>query len=423
MTTTAQQNWAGNITYQAQNWYKPTSLDELQTLVQQAQQVRAVGSRHSFNRIADSPHTIIEMADWNKVIELDTDSQTVTVESGIRYGELALYLDAQGYALHNLASLPHISVVGAISTATHGSGVKNQNLAGAVKALEIVTADGTLLNLSREQVTDRFYGAVVGFGALGIVTKVSLNIEPTYDMRQNVYLNLPFSQLENNFVAIMSSAYSVSLFTDWRDETINQVWIKSRTTENFTPETSFYGASLATQPYHPLPDVSAENCTQQLGIAGRWHERLPHFRMDFTPSYGEELQSEYFVRRADAFPALQALNHIRDQIAPHLFISEIRTIAADNLWMSPCYQQDCVAIHFTWKPDWPSVKACLPTIEAALMPFNVRPHWGKLFTLSYDYLRSQYEKLANFVNLLQDLDPQGKFRNPFLNRIIFGQNE
>jgi xylitol oxidase len=416
----AQRNWAGNITYQAQHWHQPESLEALQTLVQREQQVKVVGSRHSFNHIADNTHNIIEMTDWNQVIDLDTEQQTVTVAGAIRYGDLAVYLDTRGYALHNLASLPHISVAGAISTATHGSGVNNANLASVVTALELVTADGNLLTLSSDQDIDRFAGAVVGLGAIGIITKITLKIEPAYDMRQNVYLNLPFTELESNFDVIMSSGYSVSLFTAWRDDAISQVWVKSRASENVVNDSSFFGASPATKHYHPLPDLPAENCTQQLGMVGRWHERLPHFRMDFTPSNGEELQSEYFVARDNAVPAIQAVNSIRDQITPHLFISEIRTIAADKFWMSPCYQQDCVAIHFTWKPNWAAVRACLPVIEEALMPFNVRPHWGKLFTLPHSYLRSQYEKWGDFTTLVQDLDPNSKFRNAFLNQVLFG---
>jgi xylitol oxidase len=334
---------------------------------------------------------------------------------------LCPYLDGKGFALHNLASLPHISVAGACSTATHGSGQRNGNLATAASALEIVTADGKIVNLSRERDGETFSGAVVGLGALGVITKVTLDIQPSFMIRQYVYENLPLSELKEHFDAIESSGYSVSLFTDWQKQRINELWIKSRVEEgqafHATPE--FFGAKLATRNLHPIAELSAENCTEQMGVPGPWYERLPHFRMGFTPSAGKELQSEYFVPRQHAVEAILAVERLRDQVGPSLLITEIRTVAADNLWMSPCYQQDCVTIHFTWKPDWPAVSKLLPVIEKELAPFNARPHWGKLFTISPAELKRIYKKMREFVELGKQYDPQGKFRNEYLNKNIF----
>jgi xylitol oxidase len=334
---------------------------------------------------------------------------------------LCPYLDGKGFALHNLASLPHISVAGACSTATHGSGQKNGNLATAASGLEIVTADGKIVNLSRERDGETFSGAVVGLGALGVITKVTLDIQPSFMMRQYVYENLPLSELKEHFDAIESSGYSVSLFTDWQKQRINELWIKSRVEEgqvfHATPE--FFGAKLATRNLHPIAELSAENCTEQMGVPGPWYERLPHFRMGFTPSAGKELQSEYFVPRQHAVQAILGVERLRDQVGPSLLITEIRTVAADNLWMSPCYQQDCVTIHFTWKPDWPAVSKLLPVIEKELAQFNARPHWGKLFTISPAELNRIYKKMREFVELSKQYDPQGKFRNEYLNKNIF----
>jgi xylitol oxidase len=344
----------------------------------------------------------------------------VTVDAGMSYGQLCPYLHEKGFALHNLASLPHISIAGACSTATHGSGEKNGNLATAASALEFVTAAGDVVRLSRQQDADAFRGAVVGLGALGAVTKVTLDIQPTFLMRQYVYENLPLSQLKDHFDAIESSAYSVSLFTDWQGQRLNEVWIKSRMEEGqaFDAPPEFFGAKRATRNLHPIAALSAENCTEQMGVPGPWHERLPHFRMGFTPSAGKELQSEFFVPRPHAVEAILAVERLRDQVTPHLMISEIRTIAADSLWMSPCYRQPCIAIHFTWKQDWPAVSKLLPVIEKELAPFKARPHWGKLFTMAPAQLRSSYEKLPEFIQLARKYDPQGKFHNEFLERNI-----
>jgi len=414
-------NWAGNFQYSTTNWHEPETVEEVQQLVTRLSKLRVIGTRHSFNSIADSNDNIVSLQKLNKVLHINRENESVTVEAGIKYGDLCHILQQHGYALHNLASLPHISVAGACATATHGSGNSNQNLAAAVRALEVVTEDGSVVTFSREKSEEELHGAVVGLGGIGVVTKLTLDILPSHQMRQDVYERLPLAQLADNFDAIYSSAYSVSLFTDWQGETFNQVWLKSKLTDDqhFSLGGDFYGAKAATEHLHPVPGVEAENCTAQLGMPGDWLDRMPHFRMDFTPSKGQELQSEYIMPRDHAYDALCALNEIRDQIAPHLFISEIRTIAQDNLWLSPSYKQDSVAFHFTWQDKWEKVQQILPLIEAQLEPFQAKPHWGKLFTTSPAKIQSLYEKMPDFQQLLMKYDPNGKFRNDFLNRYVF----
>ena len=414
-------NWAGNLTYSTDNVQYPKSVAEVQQLVKKLPKVKALGTRHCFNTIADSKDDLLSTKELNKVVSLDAKAHTVTVEGGIKYGELAPYLHQHGYALHNLASLPHISVAGSITTATHGSGIKNGNLASAVTGLEIVIADGSVVHLSKASDPEKLNAAVVGLGALGVVTKVTLQIEPTYNMRQRVFLKLPMSQLKTHFEDIVSAGYSVSLFTDWQNNSINEVWIKSRMNEKDHNQPEFYGAKAATKNLHPIIDHSAESCTDQMGVPGPWYERLPHFKMGFTPSSGKELQSEYFVPLHHAIEAIEAVSRLGKQIGPHLFITEIRTIAADNLWMSPCHDQTSVTIHFTWKQETEAVMKLLPLIEKELAPFNPRPHWGKIFTLSPKVLESRYEKLADFKKLVAEYDPHGKFRNGFLDHNIYGK--
>ncbi len=415
-------NWAGNFEYSTEQLYPAGSLQLAQEFVKKQSRLKVLGTRHCFNKIADSTHQLLSLKAMDKVVALDAEARTVTVESGMSYGQLCPYLDGQGYALHNLASLPHISIAGACSTATHGSGEKNGNLSTAVRALEFINAAGDVVTLSSRQGSDAFRGAVVGLGALGVITKVTLEIQPRFMMRQYVYENLPMAELKNHFDAIESSAYSVSLFTDWQKQRCNEVWLKTRVEpgQEFDAPAEFYGAKRATKNLHPIAELSAENCTEQMGVPGPWYERLPHFRMGFTPSAGKELQSEYFVPRQHAMDAILAVERLRDQVGPHLMISEIRTIAADNLWMSPCYRQSCVTIHFTWKQDWPAVSKLLPVIERELAPFQARPHWGKLFTMAPAQLHSSYEKLPEFIELSRKYDPQGKFRNDFLDTNIFG---
>jgi xylitol oxidase len=416
-------NWAGNFSYSTDHLQEASSVEQIRSLLRSEDKVKVLGTRHCFNSIADSRHNLLSLKPMHQVVALDAGARTVTVDAGITYGKLCPYLDSQGFALHNLASLPHISIAGACSTATHGSGEKNGNLATAVSALEIVTAAGEVLKLSRKADGEVFRGAVVGLGALGVITRITLDIQPTYAVRQYVYENLPLDQLQEHFDEIQSSGYSVSLFTDWQKRRINELWIKSRVGDGpaFAAPPEFFAAKLAVRNLHPIAELSAENCTEQMGVSGPWYDRLPHFRFGFTPSAGKELQSEYFVPRRNAIDAILAVERLRDQVTPHLLISEIRTIAADDLWMSTCYRQPSVTIHFTWKQDWPAVSRLLPVIEKELSPFQPRPHWGKLFTLSPAKLRTRYEKLADFIQLAAKYDLKGKFRNDFLNTNLFAR--
>jgi xylitol oxidase len=409
-------NWAGNYRYGTNRLTSATSLPQIQDFVRKHAHFKVLGTRHCFNGIADSADHFLSLREMTQVVALDRAARTVTVESGMSYGQLCPSLEREGFALHNLASLPHISVAGACATGTHGSGVNNGNLSTAVSALEIVTAAGDLLSVARSKDLRTFQGAVVNLGALGVVTKVTLDVQPTFAMRQNVYLDLPMAQVREHFEEIAAAGYSVSLFTDWQRGRINEVWVKRRadTREPTTAPNEFYGARPATTNVHPIVDLSAENCTEQMGVIGPWYERLPHFRMGFTPSSGTELQSEYFVARSNAVDAISALERLRDHVSPHLMITELRTIAADELWMSPCYKRASLAIHFTWKQDWPSVRKVLPMIERQLAPYDVRPHWGKLFTIAPRQLQRRYEMFADFKRLVVEHDPHGKFRNPFL---------
>ena len=418
-------NWAGNIEYGTDKIYSAKSVKDVQDFVRNRTKLKVLGTRHCFNTIADTTSEFLSLKPMDQVVKLDTTAKTATIESGLSYGQLCPYLDREGWALHNLASLPHISVAGACSTATHGSGEKNGNLSTAVSALEMVNANGDLVKLSRSQDGEAFRGAVVGLGAMGVITKLTLNIQPRFMMKQYVYQDLPINELKKHFDAIESAAYSVSLFTDWQKPRINEVWLKIRMPEHptFDAPAEFYGAKRATRNLHPIIELSAENCTEQMGVTGPWYDRLPHFRMGFMPSAGKELQTEYFVPRRNAIDAILAVARLHDQVSPHLLITEIRTIAADDLWMSPCYKQESVTIHFTWKPDWPSVQRLLPVIERELSPFHVRPHWAKLFTLSPNDIYSRYERLPEFIEACKKYDPHGRFRNEFLNRNIFGNKK
>ncbi len=411
-------SWAGTQVYGAAALHRPASMKELQRLVAGATRIRALGTRHSFNDLADSPGDLVSVAALPGGVELDRAAGVAWVPAGWRYGDVAGVLEAAGFALHNLGSLPHISVAGAVSAATHGSGVRHGNLATAVRGLELVTASGELLILDAED--PRLPGATVGLGALGIVTRVALAVEPTYRLRQDVWTGLDWETLLADPLAVLAAAYSVSVFAHWGPATTDQVWVKHRLDEGDAPEIrgAIRSAASGWSPVLAAPVADGGETTEQGGVPGPWLRRLPHFRFEGTPSAGDEIQSEWFVALADAAPALAAVRTLADRIDPLLITTELRTIAADELWLSTAYRRDSLAIHFTWRNEPEAVRPLLPRIEAALAPFAPRPHWGKWFDLRADEIAGRYERMADFHALAAELDPAGKLRNDFLRRTI-----
>jgi alditol oxidase len=416
-------NWARNIVYGAADFYRPAKISDLRGIVARAGQLRVLATGHSFNDMADSPGAQVSLADLPPEVEVDSAAGLARVAAGLSYAQVAGRLEAQGFALRNLASLPHISVAGACATGTHGSGPANQSLAASITALEMVTASGDLVEITRAD--DFFPGAVVHLGALGVVTRLVLEVVPSFTVSQWVYEGLPLEVLDDHFAAIMASGYSVSMFTDWRTPRLTQIWVKRQVEDPVRPippsellDAPWFTATPAPEERNPVPGLAADSCTAQLGVPGPWHERLPHFRPGFTPSSGDELQSEFLLPAEHAVAAIGALRQISDQLAPVVRICEFRVVAADDLWLSMCYGQDSVAFHFTWVQDLASVLPVVTLMEERLAPFGPRPHWGKVFTATPEFLHASYPRLPDFLDLARHYDPSGKFRNPYTARYL-----
>jgi xylitol oxidase len=414
----SERNWSGTYIYSARALHRPTSVHELRRIVAGAPRIRALGSRHSFSSIADSAE-LVSLERLPAEITIDRERSCVRVAGAMRYGDVARALDAHGLALAGFASLPHISVAGAIATATHGSGDARQNLAAAVRALELVTSSGDVLEVARGDAD--FGGMVVGLGATGVVTHVVLDVEPSYDVRQRVYERLEWAALLQHLDAVMGAGDSVSVFTDL-GPVAKQVWVKTRVGDRARDDAApdLFGATAATTALHPIAGMPADNATEQLGVPGPSFQRLPHFRMEFTPSRGDEIQSEYLVDRRHAVAALEAVHALAPVIAPRLQVCEIRTVARDALWMSPQYETDTLGIHFTWDPEPDAVREALARIEDALAPSGARPHWGKVFLMGHEEIAARYERLSDFRDLVARLDPRGAFANAWLERHVFG---
>lgn len=392
-------NWGGNVSYGARRVLRPRSVEELRGMVAGADRIKALGTMHSFSRVADTTGDLVTLADLPPRTEIAAD--TVTVGAGMRFGELTGPLHEAGRALHNLGSLPHISVGGACATGTHGSGDGNPVLAAAVQSLELVTAGGDLITVDDP-------AAVVAMGRLGVVTALTLKTRPAYDIQQVVYDNLPAEALDDDLDGILGAAYSVSLFTRYRGPVFEMAWLKRRVDEGapWTPPETWLGATRAPEQRHPIPGESGDECTLQDGLPAPWHTRLPHFRLEFTPSKGAEIQSEFFVPREHGAAAVRAVRTLGERLAPVLLVSEIRTVAADELPASMAYRRDSVALHFTWVQDQAAVEAAVAEVEAAIAEFDPRPHWGKVFTMTPP-------RVPELRALADRLDPDGVFANDF----------
>jgi xylitol oxidase len=410
-------NWAGNLAFRPTGVASPRTVDEVQTLVADAApgSLRPLGTRHSFSAIADTTGVLISSAGFadSSDIRVSDDRTSVTTPAGIRYGDLARVLEADGLALANLASLPHISVAGAVATGTHGSGVANGSLATSVRAVEFVDGTGELVTLRRGE--PDFAGAVVALGALGFVTRLELDIEPSFAVAQTVYRGLPLGAVLDSFDELTALGYSVSLFTTWNDpDTIDQLWLKRRTDHDEPAPTRVLGALPSPTAMHPIAGVDPVHCTEQLGVPGPWLDRLPHFRLEFTPSNGDELQTEYLVPRARAIEGLRAVRELAHRIRPLLQVTEVREVAADDLWLSGAYATDVVALHITWRPEQAAVDPLLPELEQRLLPLGARPHWGKRFAADAADLEPLYPRFADFRTLARRHDPRGLFVNDYL---------
>ncbi|MET3449890.1 D-arabinono-1,4-lactone oxidase [Curtobacterium sp. 1544] len=411
-------NWAGNVTYRASGLARPTSVAAVQELVASTARLTALGSRHSFNAIADTDALQVSLADLPPVLDIDTDRRVVRVAAGMIHSQVAAGLEARGWALANLASLPHISTAGAVATGTHGSGIRNPSLAQAVIGLEVVRADGSLEHVDASTPDGALDAHRVALGALGVVTAVELAIEPSFQVATTVHLDLPWDAVIEHFDEVMADAYSVSMFTSFDDRSARQVWVKHRVDEP-APAVDLValGARPATGPVHPGENDPA-GVTEQGGVSGPWSERLPHFRSSFTPSTGAEIQAEYLLPASSAVDALQALRPLQSMFAPLLIAAEVRTVAPDTAWLAPSSGRQSVGIHFTFRRDADAVAAAVQRIEEALAPFDARPHWGKVSAASAERLHEVYPRLDAFAAVARDLDPAGKFRNDFLTRVL-----
>ena len=407
------QNWAKNITFSSQNYIEIENLTQLQKVIESSNKLKVVGTSHSFSEIADTTGTLISLKNLDSEIEIDEKSQTVKVSAGTSYANLAKYLEKNGWALSNLASLGEISIAGAVMTGTHGSGSNNKVLSDSVVAIEMILSSGDKFVIDRKNFA-QFSGFVVSFGALAVFTKLTLKIVRSFSVKQVVYENVPIQSVLENFNEIFDRPYSASYFSNWSPKNTGQIWMKFLDDDKYPElQSKAYGGNLALSNQHPVKVNDPGNCTEQMGVAGKWLFRLPHFRLNSSPASGDEVQTEYLVDRDHVQGYINELTKIGEDIAARVYATEIRTISSDDLWLSGAYGRETVGFHFTWKKS-PEVKDFLPEIENILGKNNGRPHWGKLFSTPRAQLIDRYPMYEEFRQLIQKYDSGNKFRNKFI---------
>ena len=426
-------NWAANVTFQYAALERPASVEEVQAIVRRAAsdgtRCRVVGSRHSFNTVADvgADGTWISLERMRALVSIDDEGRAL-VQGGATYGEICPQLHARGWALHNMASLPHVTIAGAVATATHGSGRANGNLATSVVEVHIVAASGETVVLGRGH--RDWDGAVASLGCLGVVVALVLQCEPAYALAQRVWDRFPLSVVAASQRALadtMGLAHSVSIFTRWEGGTNadSMLWVKQRVAADCGGDSAprlpaavaRAGCVAATVKRHPIIALDAAPCTEQFGAPGPWHERLPHFNHDDAPSVGDELQSEFFVAFSDGAAAIRAVSALRATLAPVLAVTELRSVAADTQWLSPARGRASLALHFTWRGGmFHRVWAACRAVERALAPFQYRPHLGKVFTATSANVGR--EAAARFAALQRSLGGD-VFRNAFSEAYLF----
>lgn len=432
-----ERTWSGTVDL-GTTVLRPRTLAEAREAVTAHRRVRPVGSRHTFNRLSVAPGALLDLgALAAEEPQLDADARTVRVPAALGYGRLGAWLDERGWALPSLASIPDLAVAGAVATATHGSGIARQALSAQVSGLELVMADGGDRELTRAGNGDLLDGAVVSLGALGAVHHLTLDVVPRFDVRQTAYGPLPLAAVADRFDEVVSAGETVACFTTLDPgpaggPVVEQVWVGDRVpardpaAERFGLERAVpaapadvLGAPPLVGDRHPVPGEDPAVCAPQGGAIGPWHEMLPHFRAGATPSSGgREIQSEYLVPRPQTRRALVELARIAPRIAPLVQVVELRTVAPDLAWMSPFYRSAATGIHITWTRDVAAVDAALPLLEEAFGALGGRPHWGKAQRADPARVRGLYPRREDFVDLVRDWDPQGRFSTPFVEDVL-----
>uniref|UniRef100_A0A915D0Y3 FAD-binding PCMH-type domain-containing protein n=1 Tax=Ditylenchus dipsaci TaxID=166011 RepID=A0A915D0Y3_9BILA len=418
-------NWGGNFNFSTQDIKYPTTTAGVQQLVKECKgKIRPVGTRHSFSEIANTNDTLICLVHMNLILSVDPSVPSVTVQAGITYTDLIPFLQSIGLAIPMMASLGEISIAGAINTAVHGSGAGIGNLATQVLGLQMVLADGSVVQYSKGQNDTELAAATVGLGALGIVTQVTLQAQPTYNLAINVFENMDMSVLDTQLYNITHSGYAINMWSTFGTPgVLDQVWITTKVDSNgvnaYGNVSQLYGAPAATAQSSPIAALPPTYVVPQMGIVGPYYERLTDYDLGLSGQEGQQTQSEYYVDFDDFVPALKALQTLSAEINAVVYVALFRITEKDELWMSPQYKKTTMAIHFSWQPKLDQVMALLPKIEAALAPFNPIPHWGKLYTLKPEQYLPLLPKYPEWREQVELHDPTHKFRNKWLEENIF----
>ena len=428
--TTAWRNWAGTEAAVATEVVRPRDLDELSNAVAGARRtVRARGSGHSFTAVGAAHDRAIDLSAWTGIVSADADSGLVTVRSGTTLHALNAELDRIGRAMTNLGDIDAQTIAGAISTGTHGTGARFGGIATQVAALELVLADGSVVTCSPDEHPDLFAAGRVGLGAFGVLSTVTLRTEPSFVLHaeerpepvEDVLASLDANCADNDHFEFYWFPYGRNALTKRNNRlpagTMPEPLSRTRQfVEYQLMENVAFGAVCRVgRAVRPL--VRPLNRLSSAVLSARAYSDVSH-KVFVTNRNVRFVESEYAVPR-ESLP--EVLGELRDRVPrladPVMFPVEVRVAAADDIWLSTACGRDSayIAIHQYVGMPYQEYFTLFESIVGAV---GGRPHWGKMHTLDASVLRERYPRFDDFTALRAELDPQGKFLNPYLSRVL-----
>jgi L-gulono-1,4-lactone dehydrogenase len=429
-------NWAGTAAATPARWAQPRSEAEIAVAVKEAAaaglQVRALGSGHSFTPAAATDGLALDLSLWTGITAADPQTGLVTVRSGTTLRALNAVLDEFGLAMANLGDIDAQTIAGALSTGTHGTGARLGGLATQVEALDLVLADGSLVTCSASARPELFAAARVGLGALGVVTAVTLRCVPSFTLTADER-PMPVEQVIEQFdtLAGANDHFEFYWFPYGRKALVkrnNRLPAEGRSPapapmpgwrrvwEFEVVENAAFGTLCRLGRAVPRL-IPALGRLSSAALSARTYGDASH-RVFVTPRRVRFVESEYAVPRESLAGVLAELRRAVPRLAePVMFPVEVRVAAADDIWLSTAYGRDTAYIAIHQYAGLP-YRAYFDLFESVVAQVAGRPHWGKLHSLDAGRLSPLYPRFGDFLGVRAQVDPENRFGNPYLSRVL-----
>lgn len=420
-------NWAGNVQFTAQSFIQPENETEIAAALLKSEQLRVVGTGHSWSTICTTNQNLLNLDRYNKVLQVDKEKLQVTVQPGIKLWQLNEYIDKQGLALKNLGSIARQSLAGAISTATHGTGIGFQILASQIEKFKLIKPDGDILEIHSEKDKDLFNLSIVNLGALGVISEMTINVVPAYQLHDRTYV-APLQEVIDNLDELVEETDHFKLW--WFPHVDQAVVYRYTRTQQAANDSRLrqwlMDEFLSVNVYRLLLKAGNINRDWRRNINRTLVKKFiqPLNRIEKSYKVFNVLEPPIHREVEWAFDISVAKELLREytsfiNASKHRinFIQEIRFTKADEYALSPCYGRNTMwlgaynADNFGWEE-------LMSDFESLAIKYKGRPHWGKEFNVSATYLQQQYPNFKKFTTLREQFDPTGKLLNDFTKRLF-----